>query len=416
MALYPQFCSWIQEVLPSAQPVEDIYFQVEARLEPVLISHLRQQNVMFYDTDIADCRDKVFERMEDKLDKPAQFSLKLALRTRPSAARVVVLLPGAGHASFVFELSESPSGGGYMLRLVVAGRVVWENSFLAEQVDGRQATLAVQVPAYRLRHGESYRLELEASGSGVPIACQEFSAVHVTALHLLRAKPFLVVGYHPDLEPLREYRANLRDMCNNSEVATLPHLKCSEDKEIAVPLSCDQLGHEQDTVLEISTGEPERPCYFSCVRAVRHESLRSRMGFVTQVARTVAHEFARADRRATKVPLEDLSWEHTPAWAERRQSVAYLLAKNLIKRMSAWERELLIEHQVHGMSWAEIAASRQVSEDKVRQDCSRALSRLARALLENDVKHAPGAAQRIVVWLKEMVEHIVADEGEPGDA
>jgi len=115
-------------------------------------------------------------------------------------------------------------------------------------------------------------------------------------------------------------------------------------------------------------------------------------------------------------PWRTLPAEQTPTRSDQGQSVAYLLAKSLIKRLPESERALLIEHQIHGRPWAEIAKRRNLSEDKVKQDCSRALNKLAKALLECDSKPAKGAAERLVAWLKDMLERIVSDEGRAHDA
>jgi hypothetical protein len=417
MWIYPSFCAWIREVLPSAQSPEDAYLELEARLEPVIVSRLRQAGSAFQDTDVADCRDEVFERMEEKLGKPMEFRVKLALRTRQETGRMLILAPGAEQASFFFEFEGSiAESGPFLARLVTGGKVVWENTCLAQRPKDGFARVVVPVPVSWLRHGQSYRLELEAPGSAVSMACQEFYPVQTTALHLLRADAFSIIGYHPDLEPRREYRADFRDMVDNTEVVLLMSVACSDDHRVPMKLAYDQLRHEHDTTLELSTGEPGPPPYFSCVRAVRHESLKSRMGFVTQVARNVAHEHSRSERSVQRLSLEDLPAERSPVRSDRAQSVAYLLAKSLIKRMPEWERGLLIEHQIQGRSWAEIASRRNVTEGKVKQDCSRALKKLARALLESDARASKGAGQRVVAWLKDMLEHVVTNEGRTHDA
>jgi len=174
---------------------------------------------------------------------------------------------------------------------------------------GRDAIgrFAVHVPAHSLRHGQSYRLELETPGPGSTAGVQEFCALQVTALHLLRTDSFAIVGHHADPAPQCEYRAEFRDFRDHSQVAAVLNLPCSEDRHVPVKLYYQQLGHEQDTLMELSTDGAGRPAFFCCVRAVRHESLKSRMGFVGQVARNVAHELHKANLGVRRLPLEDFA-------------------------------------------------------------------------------------------------------------
>jgi hypothetical protein len=408
MAFYPLFCAWIQEMLPCATSPQEAYLAMEKRLRPILISALAR-HAHFYDIDVDDCRDEVFRRMERKLGEPIEFNVKLARGVTPFA-RVISVLPGAVHASFLFELFETVSSRlGYKVRLRTGDGLVWEEDCPAERIDSRSGRLPINVPAKKLQHGQSYTLQLECALSGGCVAMQEFHTVHVRALHLLRADSFTIIGHHTSLDPSREYQASFRKMHDNAAVATLGHLTCSEKKTVSVSLDYAQLGHEQDTHMELSRQEDPDLGYFACVRAVQYKSLKNRMGFVVQMARTVALERSGRERGVRGESLESLPLKEHPVTADKGQDTTVLLARSAIERLPARDRGMLIDHELRGWSWVEIARRQNVSEAKVKQDVSRALKKVTEAIRSGATQPDKGASRRIVDWLKDMLEDIFRD-------
>jgi len=407
MAWYPLVSSWIHDADPSAGSPVEAYLATQALVEPILVSRFRSCNLRFYDTDVADCRDKILDRLERRLAEPMEFKVKLAplIEERIPAT---TLAPSALHAAFVFDLGPEPAPCGYIVRLMSAGRQVWREEYPAERYDSRNNALPVQVPARHLLHGQFYVLELSSAANGVPAATQEFHIVRVEALHLLRAASYAIVGSHSDLAPAGKYRAVFRDVGSGVEVAGFANLPCPEAGRLPIDLTYEQLAHEQDVRLSVSAHDADdTPAFFACVRAVRHESLKSRRGFVARMARNIAHEYA--SRKVPEESLEGLPAEGVSARgaqeAERR--VATLLAKSAVERLPERTRAMLLEHEIEGRSWAEIAKTYGISEAKAKQDVSRALTKVSEVVLEGESEAARGAVQRVVDWIKETLVDFV---------
>src|SRR5580698_885703 len=117
MAWYPLVCAWMHEADPSEQSPQDVYLATQELVEPILISRFRSCNLHFYDTDVADCRDKILDRLERRLAEPMEFKVKLAplIEERMEA---VTLSSSALHAAFVSHLGSEPAPSGYIVRLL----------------------------------------------------------------------------------------------------------------------------------------------------------------------------------------------------------------------------------------------------------------------------------------------------------
>lgn len=63
---YPVFSAWMQEVRPGSS-LEDGQIATWEMLEPIVRRRFVEARVAFVDTDIDDCRDEVFRRIEEKL-------------------------------------------------------------------------------------------------------------------------------------------------------------------------------------------------------------------------------------------------------------------------------------------------------------------------------------------------------------
>jgi DNA-directed RNA polymerase specialized sigma24 family protein len=408
MAWYPLLCGWLQEAQSPTQAREDVYIAVQAMLEPIVVSRFRRYGLVFYDIDVADCIDKVFDRMERKLAEPMEFKVRLAPRPAEQNLPVVVLLPAVTHISLVVAMEQDSARLGCKAMLRNSNRLVWEEDCPVECYDARSQTLPVQVPANHLRHGHSYALDIYSLETGDRhLDTKEFYVVRVKALHLLRSESLAVIGHHPDLNPLCEYQAELRD-AKGIEVAKFLHLSCSEKKTVVVKVPYHQLPHEQDTQMNLWPGESAALAYSSCIRAVRHESLGSRRGYIAQVARIAAYEHFRVTRNVQVRSIEESSVvDGITGIDEGKQRVAVLLAKSVIERLPQRIRTLLLEHEVEGMSWTEVAKRHNISEAKAKQDISRALTHISRAVLAGEPESPKGAVHRFVDWVKETLDDVV---------
>jgi DNA-directed RNA polymerase specialized sigma24 family protein len=196
-------------------------------------------------------------------------------------------------------------------------------------------------------------------------------------------------------------------MNGGAELAAMVDLESSADARVAVDLAYDQLQHELDTRLELSPQEELAATYFSCVRAVRHDTLASRMGFVLEVARNVAHEHRRRLNRRATTSLDELPQEYLLAGVnEERQRVPEILARRAVERLSNPDRTMLIEHCLEGLSWTEIAQRHGISSDKAKKGVSRALSKVSSAILGGERGVPEGVGRRLVTWLKEMLPDV----------
>jgi hypothetical protein len=407
MAWYPLVCAWMHEADPSEQSPQDVYLATQELVEPILISRFRSYNLHFYDTDIADCRDKILDRLERRLAEPMEFKVKLAPAI-DERMQVISVAPSALKATFVFDIGSEPARCGYTVRLLAAGRRVWDEEYPAERADSRNNALRIQIPAHHLRHGQSYLMELSSAANADRVAAQEFHIVRVEALHLLRAGRFSIVGSHSDLAPFRKYRVVFRDAGSGFELIGFSDLSCPEVGRLPIDLAYDQLCHEQDVRLGVSPhGADSSPTYFACVRAVRHESLKSRRGFIVSMARTVSYEYA--SRKTPEQSLESLPTADFPARGGKQDDgrVATLLAKSVVERLPQSIRAMLLEHEIEGRSWAQIAITHGISEAKAKQDVSRALTKVSEAVLAGESEPTGGAIQRVVDWIKGMLADIV---------
>lgn len=287
----------------------------------------------------------------------------------------------------------------------------WEEDGLIEQFDSRNGRLQVSVSANRLRHGGAYCLGLYRADAESAFAGQEFIAVRVEALHLLRSGPYALVGSHPDLKAGRRYYAQIRDMEDGALIIATASVICDRDGYLPLQLQYDRLKHEQNARVEIWPEGTPGQGYFCCVRTVRHEDWKSRRGYVNQVARNVAGERARTMARYPQISLDEEfgSAARTPSDGER-QSIANILsqravdnARLLIRRLPMALQKQMIEQYVEGRSWAEIAARCGITEAKAKQDTSRAFAEISKAIApEPTANHG-----EVAKWLKEMLSHIL---------
>ena len=407
MAWYPLVSSWMQEAdSPGRSPV-DAYLATQALVEPILISRFKSYNVQFYDTDVDDCRDKILDRLERRLAEPMEFKVKLA-PSIDERMQMISLAPSALHAVLAIAVGPEPTPFGYRVRLSTAGLQIWEQEYPAELCDLRNHLFPIQIPAHNLRHGHSYAVELSCAADDALLAAREFYIVRVEALHLLRAAAFSIVGSHSDLAPPWKYRAVFQDVGSGAEVIGFSYLACTEEGQVAIDLAYDQLGHQQDVRLGVSPHDTDpAPTYFACVRAVRHESLKSRRGFVARMARNIASEYAL--RKVPEQSVESLPTMDFPARVGKETDgrVATLLAKSVVERLPQPTRAMLLEHEIEGRSWAEIAHTHRISEAKAKQDVSRALTKVSEVVLAGEYGASRGAAQRVVEWIKGMLADIV---------
>jgi DNA-directed RNA polymerase specialized sigma24 family protein len=324
-----------------------------------------------------------------------------------------MLPPSATQASFLFAASEDSLRSGGKVKLRRAQNLIWEEDILAEQYDSQSSKLPVHVPASRLKLGEPYSLHLECGGTDECGSTDrqsfvyEFRVVRVKPLHLLHQGQLVIVGRHADIALSKVYRAEFRDR-EGIVMAALARLLCTENKSIRVNLMYDQLRHEEDTQVQVCQEDHMTPTYFACIRPVRHESLASRRGFVAQVAHNVAYEHFKASDKMKLRSIEGLPHVSALAGAdEGKQLNAVLLAKSVIERLPEQVRKLLLEHEIEGLSWAEIAKRHNLSEDKAKQDISRALSRIARVILAGEPEASSGALQRLIDWIKHTLDEVI---------
>jgi hypothetical protein len=235
--------------------------------------------------------------------------------------------------------------------------------------------------------------------------------VDPTALHLLRAEPFSIVVLHPDIRPPGQLRAWLRDHDDDRVITVIQDLTCREEKRLPIPVAYELLKHEQNALLELTPQAAPELAYCAGVRAVHHESFAIRMGFVAGTARRLVLEHRGAIGNASEVSsVEELVPERYPAAVDQNHDAALLSAERAIRRLPAASRNQLIERYVDGLSWAEIARKRKVTEVKARQDDSRLMKELAKAFVPLNVEVGKQAVPRVVKWLKEMLPRVLERE------
>jgi hypothetical protein len=226
---------------------------------------------------------------------------------------------------------------------------------------------------------------------------------HVKVMHLVRAEPFAIIVHHSDFRPSHRFRARLRDTGAGSEVAENSGLSCEDNGSVAIRLAYETLRHEQVAVLELFPDDGVSFGYYSGVKTVRHESLDVRMGFIVETARLMARNRAWKERKKrAEVLMEDMSG--VPAMQDSAgQKFAEILARNAVSRLSPALREQLYQHYVGGVSWVEIADRHKTTADSVKKGASRALNKIAGAILAAEPRAARGAVERVVEWLREML-------------
>jgi DNA-directed RNA polymerase specialized sigma24 family protein len=406
---YPIFCAWLQEVRPGTSLEENQTAAVSV-LKPMIIRRLASAETAFYDSDVDICCDLVFERIEEKLQRK-EFPVDVAPVADPSESRPQIVPPGVHKVTFSFELAQPELiRQGYRIRLLGEG-AVWEEDGHVEQFDSQKGTLRVVLSANRLRHGQKYCLELCTPGSGVGFARQKFHVVHVEAIHLLRLDAFTVVARHPDLRATRRYHARFSDMHDGSQLLAISSLTGESDECLPIHLQYHVLRHEQNARVEISHEGSPGLAYFCCVRAVQHETWKSRSGYTQQVARVVASERVRAMCQHPHTSLDDEFGKDVVAKPDdERQRMAGIVyrraidqARSLIKRLPNSLQTQLVEHYIEDRSWAEIATRHNITEAKAKQDSSRALRELSKAIATQPEADHSG----IVKWLKEMLSEIL---------
>jgi DNA-directed RNA polymerase specialized sigma24 family protein len=402
----------MQEVRPGSS-LEDGQIATWEMLEPVVRRRFAEARVAFVDTDVDDCRDEVFRRIEAKLRRQ-EFLVDLAPMPRPELRdlRTQVVLPSARQVSFRFEISDPDSvSRGFKIRLRAGEEVQWEEEGVVEQFDSMNGRLLVSVSANRLRHGGAYCLGLYRAGAESSFAGQEFSAVRVEALHLLQSGPYAVIGHHPDLTAGRRYCARICDMADGALLEAAAGVLCDSAGCLPIHLGYDRLKHDRNARVEICPEGAPGQSYFCCVRAVLHEDWKGRRGYVNQVARNVAWERVRTMARYPQVSLdEEFGSAARPRPDGERQSLANLLSQRavngamvLIRRLPAALQKQMIEQYVEGRSWADIAARHGITEAKAKQDTSRAFAEISKAIApEPTANHG-----EVVKWLKEMLSHIL---------
>jgi hypothetical protein len=194
-------------------------------------------------------------------------------------------------------------------------------------------------------------------------------------------------------------------------ITVIQDLTCREEKRLPIPVAYELLKHEQNALLELTPQAAPELAYCAGVRAVHHESFAIRMGFVAGTARRLVLEHRGAIGNASEVSsVEELVPERYPAAVDQNHDAALLSAERAIRRLPAASRNQLIERYVDGLSWAEIARKRKVTEVKARQDDSRLMKELAKAFVPLNVEVGKQAVPRVVKWLKEMLPRVLERE------
>jgi DNA-directed RNA polymerase specialized sigma24 family protein len=406
MAWYPHFCAWLQDAQGSTDPADDVYLAIRATLEPIIITRFRCSGHSFYDTDVADCLDQIFDRMERRLTEPMEFRVSLARRCANPSFPLVTLAPGATHASFLFDLHEDLARAGLKAKLFASNQLTWEEDIPVHRYDPQAKAVPIQIPASCLNLEVAYLLELECTDRQQVLARKEFQVIRIKPLHLLRTGSISIIVYHLDLDPSKTYRAEFR-MGQGIEIAAIPNLPCTQDNRVRLTLANDQLRHEQDTEMDICEDDDTKSSYLASLRAVRHESSASRRGFVAKMARNVAYEHFR-ERRNVQVCSLPAESDGPASGDECKRRVAILLAKSVIEQLPPRIRTLLVEHEVAGRSWADIAKRHKISEAKAKQDTSRALAQISKAIIAGELQARKGAVRRFVEWVKDALDEVIS--------
>jgi hypothetical protein len=226
---------------------------------------------------------------------------------------------------------------------------------------------------------------------------------HVKVMHLFRAEPFAIVAHHPDFQPSHRFRACLRDSAADGEVTATSGVSCGENGRVPIRLAYETLRHEQVATLELLAEEEVSFGYYSGVKSVRHESFDVRMGFVVETARLMARNRAWKERKQNaEILMEDMS--AVPAVRDNSgQRIAEILARKAVSGLSPTLRDQLFQHYVDGVSWTVIADRHKTTADNVKKSASRALNKVAEAIVAGESGAARGAVERVVKWLQDML-------------
>jgi predicted DNA-binding protein (UPF0251 family) len=219
-----------------------------------------------------------------------------------------------------------------------------------------------------------------------------------------------------DFQPSHRYRAQIRDPEADDQVTAIDTLSCEEAGYVPVRLAYDTLAHERVAGIELLPEEESTGyAYCSGVRTLQYESLGARMGFVLNTTRFKAREIAKKRKRtAVEIGTDDMSTipsrsgsSSAPAAAARiDMSEIEKVALRSIKSLAPELQDQLRQHYVHGLSWASIAARYNVTAESVRQDASRALKKIAKAIVDKQSGATEGAVGRLVEWLHELLDRI----------
>jgi hypothetical protein len=234
----------------------------------------------------------------------------------------------------------------------------------------------------------------------------QFELPHVKVMHLFRAEPFAIIAHHSDFRPSHRFRASLRDSAAGGEVAAASGVSCEESGRVPIRLAYETLRHEQVATLELLAEEEVSFGYYSGVKTVRHESFDVRMGFVVETARLMARNRAWKERKQkAEILMEDMS--AVPAVRDGSgQQFAEILARKAVSGLSPTLRDQLYQHYVDGVSWTVIADRHKTTADNVKKGASRALNKVAEAIVAGEPGAAGGAVERVVKWLHDMLRDI----------
>jgi DNA-directed RNA polymerase specialized sigma24 family protein len=411
---FAAFCAWMHETRPGTS-LEEQLIATEEAFKPIVERALAQTGVAVDDSDVDACFDSVLRRIENKLER-REFRVSLAIASETDTSGFHIISPGTRKVTFAFVVSDpGRARRGYMVRLSSLGRLVLEQEVGDEQFDSINSTLPVTISANSLKHGYKYRLDLNSRASGLGLGGQDFTIVRQTALHLLRAQDFTIILCDSDLSTSRRYTANFRDTVSEADIARRRNLVCNCDGTVTLDIAYDCLPDQHDIRIEL-TADGEGPPYYCYVRPVRHETWEARRGYIAQVTRTVASERIRSKSNRSELSLDsevrgvDLAGVRSNANDHERERFASIRYQQAIKTARTLMRRLpddilaqLIEHEVEGRSWAEIAAQRHITEVKAKKDCSRSLMTMAERIAPEPETDRKG----VVKWLKEGLSEIL---------
>jgi DNA-directed RNA polymerase specialized sigma24 family protein len=214
---------------------------------------------------------------------------------------------------------------------------------------------------------------------------------------------------------LDQFRGRWYDPKRTDGGADILALACERAGYVPFPFEYGAVAHEQVIALELSSEAEPAAAYGSGIKALRYESFDFRMGFVTNTARNKARDLVKTKiKKKPEQPLEDVSGfvsgqaaAAAPARALKIDtSFVEACARVAIRSLSPQLRDQLYRHYVRGESWAIIADRYRTSPEAVRQNASRALKKIAKAIAGKIPGATDDVVSRLVEWLQDMLDRL----------